>query len=142
MEKKSQICAISDWRMTKKAGLLTMTITRIERKGMVNVLTVKTFIKSLKIPFSLELVFFCLFWNSYKRNDGIALALRPSDLTFLLSVFDWENLVHKHKIKLGKLYLVRQTTAYGKNWAIRKSRSFHFSDRTISSSFRAELGKI
>ena len=38
-----------------------MTITRIERKGMVNVLIVKTFIKSLKIPFSLKLVFFVFF---------------------------------------------------------------------------------
>lgn len=53
--------------MTKKAGLLTMTITRIERKGMVNVLTVKTFIKSLKISFSLELVFFVFFETAIKE---------------------------------------------------------------------------
>ena len=44
-----------------------MTITRIERKGMVNVLTVKKFIKSLKIPFSLELVFFVFFETAIKE---------------------------------------------------------------------------
>ena len=44
-----------------------MTITRIERKGMVNVLTLKTFIKSLKIPFSLELVFFVFFETAIKE---------------------------------------------------------------------------
>ena len=44
-----------------------MTITRTERKGMVNVLTVKTFIKSLKILFSLELVFFVFFETAIKE---------------------------------------------------------------------------
>ena len=44
-----------------------MTITRTERKGMVNVLTVKTFIKSLKILFSLELVFLVFFETAIKK---------------------------------------------------------------------------